>query len=779
MEKIRILAWNNIKKNLAQYITFGIILTISALMLHLGVITKLTFEDSFSEKWEEQNAADVFLTVSNNTYDKTWIEDIKAMDSVSKVEVRDGILLNGSVPYGGNDMDIVQNMFRLEDCIGNDGAMNQIAMIEKSDVNYDNPIYLSYWMKLSGGYKLGDTYIYTMKDKKYEFTVAGFVEDMQYGSNLLSVVGAFLPKEGYEALDKKVEDAQNTSTILVAAKDIAQRKEISQKISELTNGKLTSFSASGYYDKCKERTVTADIGGAIFIIFAALVVLVSLLVSNFKISNSIDEEMQNMGALKALGYTGKQIIAFIIAPYMCIGLISVVLGIGVSYLLLPVLKMAFNAQTGFIWSPGFSLMAAVITVVSILILIFIASYLSAKKIRKLKPIEALRGGIETHNFRKNYFAMAKTKGNVNIILALKSFAGNMRQNILLLIVLVAVTISALFAGTMFYNTVIETEKFCYAITEENPSLSLKFADKDLSAIKKNIAGMENANQVLYYNQDVATFKGENLPLLITQDYSLMANDICYEGRNPEHSNEIALGSESAKKAGVGIEDSITITFGEVSEEYIITGLVQAVNYSGVVAELTEEGFLKLNPNFKPSTMYVYLKDDSKTAEFINNAKAKYPNIIESVDYVKSTESGISIFVKIIGTMCGVIILFTALLIIMILYLLIKTVITHKKQEMGILKAMGYTTRQLVLQTACSFVPTAIIATVLGAIIGRIYMNSILVGMLSSLGIMKMNFNMPTLMVVGSVIAIIVFTFLMSVFLSGKIKKISAYSLIKE
>ena len=46
MEKFRILASNNMKKNIGQYISFALIIILTALMLHLGTLVQMNFGKS-------------------------------------------------------------------------------------------------------------------------------------------------------------------------------------------------------------------------------------------------------------------------------------------------------------------------------------------------------------------------------------------------------------------------------------------------------------------------------------------------------------------------------------------------------------------------------------------------------------------------------------------------------------------------------------------------------------------------------------------------------------
>ena len=61
----------------------------------------------------------------------------------------------------------------------------------------------------------------------------------------------------------------------------------------------------------------------ILVAFAAVIVLVSLIVIKFRVTNSIDDGIINIGVLKAVGYTSRQILASITLQFMLIAFLRV------------------------------------------------------------------------------------------------------------------------------------------------------------------------------------------------------------------------------------------------------------------------------------------------------------------------------------------------------------------------------------------------------------------------------------------------------------------------
>ena len=72
-------------------------------------------------------------------------------------------------------------------------------------------------------------------------------------------------------------------------------------------------------------TLTVNVIAMILVAFAAIIVLVSLIVIKYRVSNSIEDGMTNIGVLKALGYTNRDILVSFILQFVFIALSASVL----------------------------------------------------------------------------------------------------------------------------------------------------------------------------------------------------------------------------------------------------------------------------------------------------------------------------------------------------------------------------------------------------------------------------------------------------------------------
>lgn len=196
--------------------------------------------------------------------------------------------------------------------------------------------------------------------------------------------------------------------------------------------------------------------------------------------------------------------------------------------------------------------------------------------------------------------------------------------------------------------------------------------------------------------------------------------------------------------------------------------------------MTLDGYKNLDTSYLPKTIYTYLEKEDGAQEFIDKIKEKYDNdIISTMNYKESMDSAMSMYVSLISIVCIVIIVITLLLIYLILYIVISSIITRRKQELGIFKAIGYENKQLVRQLVGGFIPSTIVSTILGLIVSKTFMNDIYTAIFKAVGAYKVSFEYPYMVFLIIVNLLILSTITIGAILARKIKKISVYSLIKD
>ena len=765
------------KKDKKQILSFGFILLITSLILHLATVLALRIDPAYDRQSDELHSADIDIVLPKYRDSDELSDAVCGHSTVQQLEKQRAILQKAVMKdFRGTDFELNILFYNWDDS----RSLHQLSCLERSEEAVTNPVYLPLYISEFGEYPLNEKITFSIDGREFTFTVAGVVQEMHYGNASAEIMGVFLPDEGYRHLAQEFPGSE----VINYAVRTAEGADVQNVLADLRqtaeeHHSPVLFALTGEAKK-QSRMMVTNLLTVILAAFAVIVLLVSIFLCQFRIKTSVAEEMAQMGVLKSLGFTSGGIIRAIVLPYTLTALLFSALGASVSYALLPYLVDVLALQAGFRFDVPFSPAAMILTVALLTGVTLVFTRLAAGKLRRLQPIAAIRGLTEGKDMKKNRFAIARTPGSVNGVLMLKQMAASSRQNMLLFVVLFVMTILIAFSGSLFYNVIIVPEHFMNTLSDESPDLILQVSSSDIEGMKQIISTLDGAKNVLSYSVLQVQVEKENAAAFVCEDFSKARNDCCYEGRNPSSGREIAIGSALAERLGCGIGDEVAVTCSGTSRSYRVVGLVQSINNRGEICELTEEGFSALSGGEKLHTLYVYLKNSADADEFIDQTEAICgENIVSAVNAAKKQSEAQYMYTSIVNVVIVAVFTVTVLIVLLILYVILRSMIIQRRQEFGVFKAIGYSGRQLVWQAAGSLMPVTIAAALSSALLGLMYLPAVYNVIFGMIGAMKNHMEQPVGVLLLCAAAEIVVTLLISILLARPIKKIEAYSLIKE
>lgn len=206
-----------------------------------------------------------------------------------------------------------------------------------------------------------------------------------------------------------------------------------------------------------------------------------------------------------------------------------------------------------------------------------------------------------------------------------------------------------------------------------------------------------------------------------------------------------------------------------------TSTTENEKYSKAKA-VAEEKISKLLADYGITSASYTVMQDGKVILSGDSSAYKINEITDLKDYISGQLDSLGSMISVMVTVIAVI---TFLVIGGILSITINSLIRKKREEYGIYKAIGYTTKELVRQLSIEFVITSMIGTILGSIATLLLSNSILQLLFTNIGLTRLtlNINIVALIILGG--CLIIFIYLMALVKAYKIKKITAYELITE
>lgn len=771
MNKNLLLSRANIRKAKGQTAVIIVLVLLASIMMNLWLMLGTDYKENFDRCHDRLNEGHITISAYRRDTEFQSITEnlLKSREDVAEYCMTDALGWVGTFEYNGGEAS--SHLIFLDEDTALSRKVGKVEITEDSDLT--SGIYIP--VLYSASYAIGDEIELSLGSEKLKYTVVGYINSAMAGSHNCALCVMMLTKDKYAELEKRGTIPELTF-ISVRINDKSKSDDIETELADLILEEFpaTIMMTNSYELVSSSRFVSQSICAAILSAMAFLITLIAVVVISSNVMNYIHENMQNLGALKAIGYKSGQLISALIMQFSGIALITAAIGIALSYGVFPALNEMMIAQTGIPYEVRFLPLPCAATLVFMVGVISAAVFLSAKRIRVIEPITALRQGIQTHSFRKNHVPLDKSISPLNLTLALKNMLSGMKQNITIAVTMLTMSLIIVFSGVMTQNFIADKQAFLGIVVGETADSCINVnptAEEQLKTALKNDSRTEKF--YFYTSNNVTHVGGVTLMMTASDDFENLSNhSVIIEGRFPKFDNEIAVAVKYAREKNLKIGEEISIAAGAKEEKYIISGFTQISNNLGKDCLMTREGFERIS-KFTNASYYINVKDGTDIDEFNKDITASFSGEVNAtMNMAEIIEGSSKVYISLITVIVIAILILSGIIVAFVLYLLVRTMLGNKKHDYGILKALGYTTGQLVLQTALSFMPPIIISTVLGIIVSTFVINPLLALFLSGIGIVKCMFIVPLYFNIIAGLGLILFAFVATCLLSLRVRKIA-------
>ncbi len=776
MQKSLLLARANIRKAKSQTVVIFVLILLASIMLNLWLMLSIDYKQNFKRNHDRLNAEhfSVCLVKSPEETSEAINAILSADERTDEFEINE--FLTQIIEFKSNGNDNMYSAVLLSKSVADSKTVGQIEYVEESGCT--SGIYIPIIYK-SEETAIGNTVEFKLGKEAREYVICGYINSVMMGSNNCVYTEYILSDDKYTEL--KESGIAPVSTLCSVRIDDPEKDEEYQV--DLCSALKTEFPDTGityniWSEIAVSRYVSQSICSVIICVMALLTILITVIVIMSNISNYIQENMRNFGALKAVGYTSRQLILSILTQFLSVTVISAIIGTALSYVIFPPLNDMMVEQTGIPYEVTFMPLPVIISFAILMLVVTLTVILSAKKLSKTETITALRMGVKTHSFKKNHLPLEQTKAPINLALALKTTISNMKQNFVTAVTMLMISLLIVFSCLMYHNVIGSIEPMMNLVVGEYADASVVVKKEAAERFIEATENDERVDKVYYYQGDSIQHEdGTGLYCNIHENSDDLSNQgAVYKGRFPKYDNEIAINGTYACVNNLEIGDEITLCNGENKAKYIITGFNQGANSLGKDCLMTKAGHEKLQ-TFENYCYYVELKDTDDIEKFIEDVSSQLgDDVVQTINQYNMISTA-DVYVTLITVIVIAIIVLSIIIIAFVLYLLVKTLLNKKKQDYGILKSLGYTTRQIVIQTALSFMPAIVISTAIGITVSCFVINPLLSFYLSNIGIVKSTFTVPYVLcgIVGAIIVVI--SFLIACMLSRRVRKIAPRELL--
>ncbi len=483
--------------------------------------------------------------------------------------------------------------------------------------------------------------------------------------------------------------------------------------------------------------------------------------------------------MKAIGYTSRQLKGALQVQLLGLSLLAALMGTGISYLVFPFINTVMISQTGIPYRIRFLPVPFLMTLGILGGAVALAVWFSSRRIGRTEPVTAFRQGVATHNFKRDHLPLEKTGAPLQLALALKTTLSGIRHNVTICITMLVLSLVLVFSGLMTRNVIIDMDPFINLIAGETADSCINInAEAEEAFLEEMMADRRVEKIYLYNSLEVRHVNGAALIATMSEDFAHVNNtDVVFEGRFPRYDNEIVIAAKYAGEKGLQLGDEITITAQGEEADYIITGFTQISNNLGKDCLLTRQGYQRLG-SLQNASYYLNLAKDVDIDGFNADVKEQFGDQVNAVINIEATVEGVaSVYVSLMTMIVAAILVLSVLVIAFVLYLLVRSMLSSKKREYGILKALGFTTGQLVLQTALVFMPVVTVSTAVGVTVCCLVINPLTALFLRPIGIVKCTFIVPAGYMAAAGVGLILMAFGIACLMSLKVRKIAPRALL--
>ena len=829
----------NLKKNRKEAAAIAFLTMVTTLMLAMFMMNRTKINSGFDDSFAASGCPDHCIAVREDKYHDEYREILEntpgvrdvieeeLIESFGKDVEKDGEMLSFSLKFVTEKTEK-----KIEDFVKRD------RLSEEETARLTNPIWLPVYFEITTGYKPGDTFTVITDGIRCSFQIAGF-----YENGLMDTDGygfkCIVSESDYAMLGLMLNDGiegRYTGLWFNSDEDFS----INDFIRRCSDASSESIDTGFWgYSRELEKTATLQyLNMLLYFIafFSAVTMLSALFVITHRISEDIEDQMQQIGVLEALGYRSWAISLSYVGEYLICGGVGSVLGGIAAFLTAPVLDTGVQKMMGRTVSGSSGIFELLLAVILAAAIVIVTALIKAARVKRYPPVTALRKGIAAHHFGRDILPLEKSKGNINLLLAAKSFVGDIRSSLGVALCVtisgIAILLCANFYG-FFRNGIEGLLDLCGTDFTVNVGL-MNGVDPD--AVRDEIMKMPGVRKVLFSYGGLINYisvKGSDNRAWAQcyDDFGDSENIHLISGRFPKHDNEVMITVARNRAEGLDIGDSLILEGRGVESKYIITGITSSLINNGMGIYLTTEGYKRTNLNARPTTLSVYLDDgtdqdtfeqrlyeiygktvkDCLNAEYTGGsledriraeADAKMAVLVSyygvsNADYavaaggqvIKGNSRGfvikeVSSFMTLADqqmsgianaakTVSVIAMAVIAVVVAVIIGLIVSSTIKRQRKELGIMKGMGYSSNDLMKQITLKTMPVTIVSVIIAAVLTRYVYGAFWVMSFGAVG----SISLP--MTVGTSAGIIVLCYAVTCISAGRIKAISVTELMTE
>ncbi|MDR2043273.1 MAG: FtsX-like permease family protein [Clostridium sp.] len=705
---------NDIAKSKLISITITAFILIAALLTSLAAILCVNLFSAIDNMVERAKTPH-FMQMHAGDVDMRRLESFANENGVQDFQVAKFLNIDGA--------EIVIGKNSLADSVQDNGLSTQNSRFDflldlNGEIVYpaDGEIYVPIYYRKEWNVKTGEQVV--IKDRM--FTVAGFIRDSQMNAALISSKRFLVSENDLDALmasgnlenliEFRLPDAADISDFetayINAGLEANGPPPITQSLFKLANA------------------ISDGMMIAVLILISVLVILVTFLCVRFTLLAKVEEDYKEIGVLKAIGIRISGIQKIYLSKYGLMASVACVLGFFLSLVVQQPLMGNIRLYMGESNSPVLSVLLGLFGAALIFAVVLLYVNRVLKMFRRISAVEAMRFGApqEKSKGAKRFLLSKNRLFPTNIFLGIKDVLSRKKLYATMLTVLIISTFMMIVPQNI-YSTMASKNFMTYmGIGKCDMRFDIQQTDHIPEKSAEMMAALQSDGNVSEY------------VLLTSYMFDVKANDGSTEHLKVELGDPLVFPIEYASGAAPASDTEIALSH-MVADDYekkvgdtlvlVMDGRETSLTVSGIYSDITNGGktakavFDTEQTNVLWSIIAVKLYDTQGLDEMVGRYRQqfRYAKVANIDEYIGQTFSST---IWAIESASYAAIAVTVLLAILVTLLFIKMLVTKDRYSTAVLKAEGFTSKDIRRQ----YMTRSVLILMIGVITGTVLANTL-------------------------------------------------------
>ena len=482
----------------------------------------------------------------------------------------------------------------------------------------------------------------------------------------------------------------------------------------------------------------------VIILISILLIIISALCIRLTFLATIDEDLREIGVMKAIGISKKDIKKVYLNKYRVISVVAGLIGYLLSFAMVNLVNGNMRLYISSDLSGNLKYILSLIAPVFIYFMIVMYCKKVLKRIDQISAVEALRrDSIERVKNRKYSFPLLKNKFfSINIYMGLRDVWKRFNLYRLLFFIFIICTFIVILPLNI-YNTMNSPEFSTYmGIGKSDMRIDLRKTDTITEDFKKLQEELQNDSDIEKYAAYITSaYQVKNAEgswdyiNVETGDFSVFPLKYL-EGRAPQGEGEISLSFANASKDGLNknVGDEVVVKVAGTEKTLKVTGVYQDITNGGKTAK----AHTSLGLNEDAVLWYIVSMDVAQGVD--KRMKMDYyQNTYDSAQVNDIKEYTGQTLGNIIDQMSTIVIggiAIAVIIAVLITALFLRMLLSKDMSQIAIMRSMGLTSKNIKQQYMAGTMMVLIVGIVVG-VIAATFLGEFLVSMaMSSVGAAK-------------------------------------------